>query len=523
LLLVRQDETARFLKTRINQEVNKSLTSKLINMNYKASLNKNQQLDQKNRNKSILEIESSLQSLDPTSIRVIDYLISYQNKGYKSIYPSQAKMANYFGRSREWVNKCVARLEKEGFISHIQRFNNSCIYFLPEYFSIREVRAKLYPILKSLRFISPFFLMMDLVIQPREQADFTLYKKGYIYNPGLNRETMKCNSNSVINLASKSKSNPGSSLESMTLKSKSSNSGAVVMETEIYPLIKSLSFLNLSLLGQVKLMAYPEEAIRANIKKAKDSPNINNRYTYLLALCGIYCRAKEIELNLALVTELMKKYHLTGREDFINKAPLPAQEHSHGSYPTVATTDKQAHAPSLEENKNSSIKREDYDAERPTQGPRSLFPGIPDKVLDGDEALLAKIEEELRNPHINAFKKELCEEQKEIIRKRIFLRNSEPIFVEDKTLPPAPSQWSKDQQWHMDWFNTYKGDPLIAKHPQVVAMVDKMIAEGPAGQHALSGGLLSFLKSVFKELNPGKIPTNIELSMLDDQGKTISQ
>jgi len=120
--------------------------------------------------------------------KVLNHFFSLSSN-YKSIYPSQTKIANKLGISREWCNKIIRKLIKKGYFVSNYRHMRSCEYLLAPFFFDVSVRAQLASLFKASLWF-PLILLtvcqLSLATQKNScnESQFTGLKlrKVYIYN-----------------------------------------------------------------------------------------------------------------------------------------------------------------------------------------------------------------------------------------------------------------------------------------------------------------------------------------------------
>lgn len=240
--------------------------------------------------------------------RVFEILVTFSNY-YTSIYVRQDTIAKKVGISREYCNKILQFFKAHGLIGTYLRFKTSCLYQLSVVFYDQRMRSYLSTIIKDFKWISWTVLLFSIIRSEELSAiQFTLTNiNSYFIYKSFSKNSYNLDYNIKVkrqyNLQRQSNSAQAVSASSYNLHNPSTKKiekrkriGAYMSEL-ISPALRTLKSLNLTQAGQVKLSAYPDDAIRwadATIAIRNKKSPISQPFSYFNSLCMSYCSDKKL-------------------------------------------------------------------------------------------------------------------------------------------------------------------------------------------------------------------------------------
>jgi hypothetical protein len=256
--------------------------------------------------------------LPDTYRRVFEVLVTFSNY-YTTIHLRQDTIAQKVGISREYCNKILRFFKAHGLIASHFRFKESCLYQLAIVFYDRKVRTYLSTIIRDFKWISWTVLLFSLlrsdelsavqftlsninsyfIFKSSSKNSYNLHDKVKVKRQHNLQRQSQAVSASSFNLHSPSTKRIG--LQSPSPKSIEGRQriGAYMSEL-VSAAIRAVKSIRLSHAGQVKLSAYPDEAIKWADEtiaiRNKNSP-INEPFSYFNSLCMRYCSDKKLAPN----------------------------------------------------------------------------------------------------------------------------------------------------------------------------------------------------------------------------------
>jgi ribosomal protein S25 len=232
-----------------------------------------------------------------------------------SVHAAQEYLAHKVGITREYVNRILLKFEEVGLIRSIYRHMKSNIYRIANFFYIPKIRAKLARFFRACKWMPwKHLVFRNGGWQKRDsELNVTQYKQSNLY---------------ISNLSSKT------SDIRVTVYRKRDFEEWPVDQNPIRQSIRNLKQLNLSRLGQINLMQFPDDAINAAAKHLSMLQHIKDPYAWFFDLCRDYCTQQGLPVNESLSQELKKK-HIT-RDMPMTLQPLSSSQAAHLAAKTVS-------------------------------------------------------------------------------------------------------------------------------------------------------------------------------------------
>jgi DNA-binding transcriptional regulator YhcF (GntR family) len=217
--------------------------------------------------------ERILQSIRPSFLKVLNALVFFDNK-YKNLYVSQERLAAHAGVARETCNRALKFFKSEGLVVMKYRYMRTSMYYLSPYFKNPDIRSRLSHIITVFK----TFLITCIVANfasNQAKSNVTLFKNRY-------KESSISYSHSTKRI--------GDEVVSIVQSYKKTE--------QINPIsraIRDITCLDLTKWGQIKLSAFPDEAIKYAQDHFKYGKNIRDRFKYFYSLCHSYCLDNDIK------------------------------------------------------------------------------------------------------------------------------------------------------------------------------------------------------------------------------------
>lgn len=279
---------------------------------------------------------------------VLRLLISMINR-YNQVYPRQEWIGSKLGISRILVNRSIARLTALGCIRKTYRTNDTCLYYLSEWFTRPTTRQLLKNIFKSLAFI-PLYLIVSIQGERRNNYDNSLidkkkgithilYSSPFIYKSS-SHETAHTSATASQDLDSASPETACAygaaaplweyhaglrcaptdyALYDAILREEDKNNELMMqslkeamMQNPIKQSVMDVTkLLNLNRVGQIKLMQFEDQAIKHATKRLKLKGKVERPWEYFFSVANYYNKDHNIESNQAIVDFLLDTYGLS--------------------------------------------------------------------------------------------------------------------------------------------------------------------------------------------------------------------
>lgn len=231
--------------------------------------------------------------------RTLDFLIGC-NFQYSMVYPTRKTIGNVVGIGERQVSRILNDLKKWGLIITEQRHKLSSHYYISSFLFKKSIMQSLGHYIKSFRKLSLSLLMPFLSFS----SDVTQLSK-------------KKNMN-IFNLLSyyickRDKNEDRSSNGKRSKKESNMNAykRAVVPNDPIGDTIRGLTKkYRLTRRDQVRLAAFPDEAIKEADEAFDRAKQVNDSYGFLVGMCFKYCNREQIKPDWDYVNAILEAYNI---------------------------------------------------------------------------------------------------------------------------------------------------------------------------------------------------------------------
>lgn len=284
--------------------------------NYSASFLQNQYWKIKKSTSHTLFLqdpEKYVRHLSPGKRSILDALLHGSNI-FESIYYAQATLGRRAHVTREWVNKVCKEFQEHGLIYKTTVWRQSCQYYLNPLFYSFSFRYRVRDLFVSCSWIPPVILSMfaicndlsKLKCKTFQSAEFTLssYEEKNIYiNSLYNSQKYRYESVTEVKITQKSKKE----IKRRPLKQfKQEFQG----DNPIPGYIRDITELSLTKWGQIKLCAFPEEAIQYARSRLRVFSKAKDPFSFFFKSCCEYCETNEIRPDWMWIDALANHYQM---------------------------------------------------------------------------------------------------------------------------------------------------------------------------------------------------------------------
>ncbi len=221
--------------------------------------------------------EQMVASLSPSQMKTLGYLVQLWAR-FGFICPSQATIGSKADRCSRTIGRHLVELKGLGYVTSLQRYNNSCLYKVNPMLMNAEVRSELSRVCSSFRFI-PFLLLLatrDLIGNVRLGLSNIYINKPPEYVSHIEPDR---------------------------------KGGSPMVPSEISSTLKSITCLRLTKWGQIRLACFPDEALLcAQREFIKQKGNIDAPFSWFKSACERYCFEKSIRICHERVHTLWKRF-----------------------------------------------------------------------------------------------------------------------------------------------------------------------------------------------------------------------
>lgn len=294
-------------------------------------------------------LDPVVESLSHARRSVFNFLIRLHNN-YDFIYPSQTFVASQLGLSRRHVNTVIQDLVEFGFIKSIYRHRYSSVYKINPLFDNLEIREKLSSIFNSLKQfpLKLLFAATGAVNSQKFSPIRNSYSSSYVLYKNKLPFSLK------LEIKSNLKFVRGQSLQKKAIGDVTSREGLFKKRKEVRRFvykpgcesvipdyIREFKELPLTKWGQVKLCAFPKEAIvyaRDCYKRSKGA--IKDRFGWVYSILHRYCKEQNIAPDYSGAFGLAIKLQMPDNANMLLKGIQEAekvQEQPKSLYPTYVS------------------------------------------------------------------------------------------------------------------------------------------------------------------------------------------
>lgn len=267
---------------------------------------------------AILQLKSkNLVSKSRYKLQIINSLLVLKNK-HGVVFPAQSKLAEWSGVCRETINRFIPELiESEIILKKIDRHRNTCIYYLNpllDHLAELSYMRKILPALKQVYFNSIYGLFKAIVTPYKEEEDYfnnpsiTIVEEQAQKLSDFNRESYR----GVIN-----------NNRRMKIPKKGRVLTMEVSKPTISPVLHRITTaLNLTKAGQLKLLVFPEAALRATFDEYKRKSSLKEPFFWFLTYAKGYCIQNNLHVDWDMWYTLKRKYDIADDARYV--LPKPA-------------------------------------------------------------------------------------------------------------------------------------------------------------------------------------------------------
>lgn len=279
------------------------------------------------------KIEYRCLDLTAAQKSMLQLFISFAKK-YPHLYPSQQYIARRLKLHVSTVGDGLARLAKFGFIEKAERSYQTCMYRVAPFFLNTVNFKRIAYIFDKTRVLFSNAFLISKPITTRKKPNplassyskfnisfsyftsslysyFTLLRNKRIYNVesmgARGREISRAEFTSHVKLAMKKESGFG-----VKKRERGKMNELIICEA-----LRTLTDrCKLTKWAQLKLQAFPEEALEYGVKTLQGKSDIKSPFSFLMSVLKSYCEQKNLEIN------WRKFYHLAGVYNMPDDAPM---------------------------------------------------------------------------------------------------------------------------------------------------------------------------------------------------------
>jgi len=238
------------------------------------------------------------------AVLVVNFLLKLNSK-YDKIFPSQANIAMWIGCSRKTVNLILKELNEQGWIKKIQRkTRQTCIYIISPKFNaladFPEARKKLPGLVNYWYKLTLGYFMHGpgkQVLEPNVTP--CLEENSFITSTSVSESKESYSLGGILNNMFEK---PNKKEEVRMEKVSSLKIPAVLREIN--------DKIGLTLWGQIRLIIYAEEALRATLDKFKPCILPEDSFLWFETYCHGVSIKNNLPINLELYDTMKKRYNM---------------------------------------------------------------------------------------------------------------------------------------------------------------------------------------------------------------------
>jgi predicted transcriptional regulator len=221
-----------------------------------------------------------------------------------SSWMSQQWIADKVGCDRRTVIRAMKKFQSLGIIAKDYRHEQTCRYKVSSYFFLQEVKDKLYRTFSNLAFYSCLLLTI-----PNEAFNDSIEKnvtQSYLFKFKItvNGKLLRARACGKTDINENNMNN---------------NSYDGLLTPELRQLTDTLG---LTKTGQIKLMAYPVEALRHALKSINLIASAMKPFEYLCKLCNLWCSKNNKQPQWSHVQLIFQTYQINEEDSKIDKSKI---------------------------------------------------------------------------------------------------------------------------------------------------------------------------------------------------------
>lgn len=247
--------------------------------------------------------EYFFKNLTRTQRNLIEQLIRLSYK-YKNVYLRQDTLASLLKISRQHCNRLLGWMRDCGLLVSEYRHKLSCHYKLSSFFFNAAMQSRIKHLFRPLRALA-------LGLLTTFSSDVTQRFKKLIKN--------------LINPIVQRQTSESSMQFNQTYHG----------DKPVSVAIRELKVLNLTRAGQIKLSAFPDEAIVEAESAMKYAKNVKEPYNWFYKLCFDYCRRNDIDPDWAFMHQLIEKYKISLTAPMISSKAVTVRDKTSRSQKTT--------------------------------------------------------------------------------------------------------------------------------------------------------------------------------------------
>lgn len=240
------------------------------------------------------------------SYREILNLFFYYDEKFVEIFPTQVTIAKKVGKSREWTNKLVNRMEREGILVKKYRHMHASYYKLSPWFRNPYVISKLRHIFSALK--APLMLSMLLSLSMQCSPIFT------------HTNILKCSNYNQRDYGwyvARAQAWKNTQKKELTKKYTEILEGRWRMEHTFSQVLSNIRSLKLTQWGKIALSPFCDAALQwADYQCMMQKPK-KDQFRYFLKLCCIYSQKHSIKPDWMFARTLADYFKMPDKPDFI--------------------------------------------------------------------------------------------------------------------------------------------------------------------------------------------------------------
>jgi hypothetical protein len=234
--------------------------------------------------------EFFFRNLTKTQHKLLEILLRWSLK-YKNVYPRQGTLARMLKISREHCNRLLKWMKDKGLLVSEYRYKLSCHYTLSSFFFSESMRSRLSHIFRPLRALSLSLL--------------------FGFSSDVTQDIKKLIKNLINPIVQRSGEG------SMKQFNQTHHGDKPVSEA-----IRELKCINLSRAGQIKLSAFPDEAIVDAANAYNYAKNVKEPFNWFYKLCMDYCNRNEITPDWIFMHSLLDSYKVSLKAPMLLPGPV---------------------------------------------------------------------------------------------------------------------------------------------------------------------------------------------------------
>lgn len=278
--------------------------------------------------------EEYVSLLSTSKQKVFEFLLWRDNKSIQ-IDVSQTTIARWCGLSREYVNRILTKLEKDGVIAMMYRHKKTSLYKVSSFFDA-NVRKKISYIFRSFKVFSlallfskptptPFINFYENVSENSSQ--YIKGKEIYIKTLLKDRETLYAGTHTREGILGKlgkgflKRIDMGMKLPSERRQILENLKNGLIPNDFVSSTIKNISIIKLTFAGQVKLMSFSDKIIREAEEATRKFENLKSPFAFLFSQCMKISKKYDILPDFQWMNDIKRVLNIKDSDPSFSRAP----------------------------------------------------------------------------------------------------------------------------------------------------------------------------------------------------------